>query len=303
MPRTQIPTGSGGNRRVVEHNLYDLRNFIATTGNIWFVDSGAASGGNGLSPEGAVLTLDAGNNLATASNGDIVYVAEGHAENITGAAGLAADVAGVTFQGLGFGRARPVITFTTAIGAQITVSAANVTFRNLVFDLTGFDAITAAFSITGADCLFEDCEFITNSATAGVVLGILTAATATRLKVKRCQFLGAETNTGTTTTAHIKHEVGDDAEISDCFFTGKMTQAILNVTASVLRLRLLRNYIHTYTGTVAWTLSTTCTGFASDNRVCVASGTTPFTGAALSYSGNRYTTEGNGPTGGTADAL
>ena len=111
MPRTKI---GGGGTRTLEHNLYDLRHRFPTTGNIWFVDSGAASGGNGLSPEGAVLTIDAAINLATAANGDIIVVMEGHAETIAGAAGVAQDVAGLTIVGLGRGRNRPVITFATA---------------------------------------------------------------------------------------------------------------------------------------------------------------------------------------------
>ena len=300
MPRTQIKA-VGPNNRIAEHNLYDLRNLIPTTGNIWIVDSGAASGGNGLSPEGAVTTADAGNNLCTASNGDVVYLAEGHAENITASATLTADTAGVTFQGLGFGRLRPTLTW-TATASQIVVSGANVTFRNIVFDLTGIDAVVAAFSITGVDCLFEDCEFITNTATAGCVLGILTAATATRFRVNRCRFIGTFANSGTTTTAQIKHEVGIDFAIENSYFCGKMTQAILNATTITNGL-IRNNDFHIGTGTVAITMETSSAGLIAFNRACVASGTAPYAGAAMSYTQNHYTTEGNGPTAGTADAI
>jgi hypothetical protein len=149
---------------------------------------------------------------------------------------------------------------------------------------------------------FEDCEFITNSATAGCVLGILTAATANRLTIRRCRFVGAFTNTGTTTTAQVKHEVGSDLLIEDCFFCGKMTQAILNATTITSGL-IRRNDFHIGTGTVAITMETSSTGLAAFNRACVASGTAAYAGPAWSWTQNHYTTEGNGPTSGTADAI
>lgn len=233
---------------------------------------------------------------------DLCVMMAEHTEAIVGAAGLTFNVNGVRYIGLGHGRARPKFTWGTSTAAQVLITGGNTLFKNLVFDFTGIDAIVAAMLISAADVTFEDCEFITNSATAGCVLGVLTAATADRLTFRRCNFIGAQTNSGTTTTAQIKHEVGADLRIEDCLFTGKMTQAILNAT-TVLRARISRNYIHTYTGTLGFSFETSSTGLAADNRICVASGTTPVAGAALSYSGNRYTTEANGPTGGTADAF
>lgn len=261
-----------------------------------------SSSNDGLSYVSPKATIIQSQTLATASTGDRVHVMPGHTETITGAAGMTFSKAGVWYLGEGLGRNRPTITFSTAIGAQLIVSGANVRFTNFVFDFTGFDAITAAISVTGADVAFEDCEFIVNSASAGCVLGILTAATATRFRLSRNRFIGAFTNSGTTVTACVKHEVGTDYVFEDNYFVGKMTQAILNATTITNGL-IARNYFHIGTGTVALTMETSSAGFVTDNRICVASGTTPVVGAAMSYSGNRYTTEGNGPTGGTADAI
>lgn len=273
-----------------------------SSGNHYFASSvtGAASGG--YLPDGASTTLLLAAALATTAKDDVVNLLPGHAEDIVGAAGITFDKAGLTVQGWGNGRARPTLTFKTSTAAQIIVSAANVTFRNIVFDLTGIDAIVAAISVTGADVAFEDCEFITNVAAAGVVLGILTAATATRFRVERCRFVGTFTNSGTTTTAQIKHEVGADYVIKGNYFVGKMTQAILNAT-TVTNGLIADNYFHIGTGTVALTMETASAGLVANNRICVASGTTPVVGAAMSYTKNSYTTEGNGPTGGTADAI
>ena len=215
MPRTLL-NPAGGNKRTLEHNLYDLRMRFPTTGNIWFVDSGAASGGNGLSPEGAVTTIDAAVNLATANNGDLIIVMEGHAETIAGAAGVAQDVAGLTIVGLGRGRNRPVITFITADAASWDISAANSYVGNLVL-VNARDGQTAMVNISAADCVIEDCEIQTGDATTQAVVGILTTAAADRLRIERCHFHGLVT---AGTTSQISIVGGDSIVIKDCFLFG-----------------------------------------------------------------------------------
>lgn len=271
------------------------------TGNELYCHTDGTTTGPGFTPENAYSTLITAMGGATASNGDVVYVLPGHTESVVGAAGMTFSKAGVRYQGLGIGRNRPTITFSTDTAAQIIVSGANITFSNMVFDFTGIDAIVAAISVTGADVSFEDCEFITNSATAGVVLGILTAATAARLRIERCRFIGPATNSGTTTTACIKHEVGVDYIIKDCYFTGKMTQAILNATA-VLRGLIDSNRFVIATGTVAITMHASSTPFIVNNRINVPSGTTPITAAAGFVAGNIYSAAA-GVTAGTAATI
>lgn len=268
-------------------------------GNVLYADSvSGSSSGTGFSPESATATLIQAQTAATASNGDVVYIAPAHAESVIAAAGMTFSKAGVRYEGLGLGYNRPVITFSTSTAAQLIVSGANITFRNIIFDFTGIDAIVAAISVTGADVAFEDCEFITNAAAAGVILGILTAATATRFRVERCRFIGPATNSGTTTTACIKHEVGVDYVIKDCYFTGKMTQAILNATA-VLRGLIDSNRFVIATGTVAITMHASSTPFIVNNRINVPSGTAPITAAAGFVAGNVYSAAA-GVTAGTA---
>lgn len=257
----------------------------------------------GPDPDGRLryaATITAALALCTASAGDVIYALPGHTETITGAAGIAANVAGVSIIGLGEGSLRPTISFTTAIGAQMTVTAAQVTFQNMIFTC-GFDAITAMISVTGAYVSFLDCEFNTNSGTVGTVLGILTAATATGLRVERCRFLGPATNTGTTTTAQIKHEVGVDYVIKDNYFTGKMTQAILNAT-TVLRGLIDNNRFVVATGTLAISVAAASTPFITNNRINVPSGTTPITAAAGFVAGNVYSAA-VGVTAGTASTF
>jgi hypothetical protein len=246
-------------------------------------------------------TLIQAQSLAVADAGDTVFVAPGHAESIIAAAGMTFSKAGVTYQGLGQGEKRPKITFSTSTAAQMIVSGANITFRNFIFDLSGIDAIVAAISVTGADVAFENCDFVICNGTAGVVLGILTAATAARFRIEKCRFVGPAASTGTTTTACIKHEVGVDYVIRDCYFTGKMTQAILNQTA-VLRGLIDSNRFVIATGTVAITMHASSTPFIVNNRINVPSGTTPIVAAAGFVAGNVYSAAA-GVTAGTASTI
>lgn len=235
-----------------------------------------------------------------ADRGDVIYVLPGHTASITTAAAIALSVAGVRVVGLGTGRKRPTLTWSSSTAAQITVTGANTSFENIVFDLTGVSAVVAAFSVTAADVSFLDCEFIISTGTNAPVLGILTAATAARFRVERCRFLGPATSTDTV-TACIKHEVGIDYVIRNNEFTGKMTQAILNATA-VLGGLIDGNRFVIATGTKAIAMHASSTPFVVNNRINVPSGTAPVVSAAGFMAGNVYSAAA-GVTAGTASTF
>lgn len=286
----------------------------AAIGRTFYVNNAASNEGDtlggGTGWHNPLASIGYALSQCVANRGDVIYVGPGHAETITGAAGANAAtaitaVAGVRIIGVGTGRKRPTLTW-SATDSQIICGGANMTWENFVFNVAGIDAVVAAFSVTGADVSFLDCEFIISTSAIACVLVILSAATAARLVVKRCKFLGVMTTTGGTAgagnTACIKHEVGIDFEISDNWFQGKMTQAILNATTIIGGL-IARNMIHVGTGTAAITMAAGSTAMIAENRMVVASGTDPAGATACSFTGNRYTTAGNGPTGGTADAI
>lgn len=222
----------------------------------------------------------------TDGNGDTIYVAPGYTETISTAAGLTIAKSGVSIIGLGQGSLRPTITSATAVAASIDITASNVTLQNIIITC-GIDNQTAMVNVTGTDVSFLDCRINTNNATIGAALGILTAATATNLVVDRCWFHGPATNSGTTTTAQIKHEVGTDYKIQNSYFTGKVTQNILN-TATVLRGLIHNNLFVTYTGTKAIAMAAASTPFITNNRINVPSGTTPVVADAGFVAGNAY---------------
>lgn len=272
---------------------------VVSFGNIWFVSSGTGSdtANNGKSVSQPFATLDAADTAATASNNDVIYVLPGHSETLTAAAQTSLSKAGVTVIGLGVGRNRPIFNYTTSAAASFDVSGANYTLINLVFNPTGVSAVTAAVNVTSADVSFLDCEMQISTGTNACVLGILTAATATRLRVERCRFLGPATSTQTCTAA-IQHEAGIDYIIRNCEFKGKLTQAILNV-ATVLGGLVDGNRAVIATGTLFATFAAASTPFIVNNRINVPSGTTPITAAAGFVAGNVYSAAA-GVTAGTA---
>jgi hypothetical protein len=246
------------------------------------------------------LTAALANASVVADRGDVIYLLPGYTQTITAAAGVSITKSGLTIKGLGNGTLRPTFTFTTATAASFDISAANTLIKNVIFT-TGINSQAAITNVTGAYVAFEDCEFNTNSGTVGAVTGILTAATATGLRVENCRFVGPATNSGTTTTAQIKHESGTDYIIRNNYFTGKMTQAIVNV-ATILRGLIDSNRFVVATGTSAITMAAASTPFITNNRMNVASGTAPVTSAAGFMAGNTYSAAA-GVTAGTASTF
>ena len=232
-----------------------------------------------------------------ANRGDTILVAPNHTETITTAGGSTINVAGVTIVGLGSGTLTPTITFTTAVAASFNITATGISISNINFTC-GINSQTAMVNVTATDVKFTNCIFTTNTATVGAVLGILSGATSDRLSVNNCRFVGPAINAGTTTTAQIQYESAVDVVIQNSYFTGKMTQSILN-TATVLRGLIFNNNFVVGTGTVAITVAAASTPFISSNNINVPSGTTPIVAAAGFVANNRYSAAA-GVTAGTA---
>jgi hypothetical protein len=290
MPKThfQIVQGSTEFGDMLSKYLYG-----APVGNVFFVNSvtGVDSVGAGLTPDGPVATLDYAIGLCTANNGDHIIVMPGHTETIIAAAGVAADVAGITIIGMGYGRKRPVINYTTAVGASLDVTAANVRIENLVFTPIGFDAITAAINVSAADCQIVNCEFELANATNQAVLGILTTAAANRLLVQNCHFHGTS-DAGT--TAAICIVGGTDIRLENNIFIGAYSSgvgAIQQITTTTVNAIVKDNIIQNLTAsnTKAMVFTASSTGQIAGNQMQILSGTAPITGAAMSWVGrNAY---------------
>lgn len=115
------------------------------------------SDGNRGTFESPFSTLDYAIGQCTASRGDIIFIKPGHAETISTATAVAADVAGVAIIGLGTGSLRPTFTFDTATTATIGVTAADIAFKNIIFT-ANFADIVSVFTLTTAKYFtVEDC--------------------------------------------------------------------------------------------------------------------------------------------------
>lgn len=272
------------------------------SGNVRFVHSGGSATGPGFSPETAYSTIDAAISASAADNDDVVVVLPDHTESVTGAAGIAQDVAGVRVIGLGVGRNRPRVTFTTAAAASWDVSAARCSIENVVL-VNGIDSQTAMVNVSAADCVIKDCEFQTGDASTQAALGVLTTAAASRLVVEGNHFHGTS-DAGT--TAQVRVVGGDAAVIKNNILCGACatTGNISNITTAATNLQIVGNLILNQTAdgnNKAIVLDGSTTGLIADNRMAVIDSTSPapVTAAGAYVSGNYFT----GAAGVTASTL
>lgn len=127
------------------------------TGNVFYVDSavGTDGAGYGSTPDAPLATIDYAIGLCTASQGDVILVLPGHAEDV--AAAITCDIAGVKIIGLGESNDRPALTGADVLDA-ITVTADDVTIENLRFP-TPSAAVTALINVAAANCKVRKCVF------------------------------------------------------------------------------------------------------------------------------------------------
>lgn len=235
-----------------------------TTGNTYFVHSGTGSSGNsGLTQYEALATIDQAINKCTANKGDVILVMPGHAETVSAAGGIDADVAGITILGLGNGENRPVITFATSTAADIDIDAANIRIANLVFK-NDIDDQAIVVDVNAAGFTLEDCEFLEGSAKQfliGVDIG------EDRCTIRRCYFksVAAGANSAIKISA-----AKDRITIEDCEVFGDFADACIhNPTATVATRLSIRNNILTnlQSGDHAIELVSACTGVIFRNVV------------------------------------
>lgn len=202
-------------------------------GAIFFVDSSHAaaanSDGGGRSPDAPLATIDYAIGLCTANKGDVIYVMPGHAEAIAAAAGIDADVAGISIIGLGKGSLKPTITMGTATTATFRINAANVTVRNLRF-VNDIDSLVKVINVNESYATIEDCDFVTSS-TKEALSFINLATTFDYLAVRRCRFEQPTDPAGTDGGADTGAIFLVDSEyvlVEDCWFSGNFETAFIH---------------------------------------------------------------------------
>lgn len=275
MARTALTTNRSvaGNPTIEDSSL--------TTGSRFFVHSSGtnstAISTQGTNQDEPFATLDYAIGQCTANKNDWIYIMPGHAETLSGAAAIAADVAGITILGLGNGTNRPTFTFGST-DCTIAVTAANVTFKNIRVTC-GIDEVVKLFNITGTDCTLDGVDY-SETTTFQAIQFLLTTAAADRICVKNCYHYQ-----GTAPAANSKwlELVGvDDCRIlGNCFhLTLANNAACVTISGStaLVRGQIARNTITQLGGTNQLSgilLVDASTTHVHDNRVAVGSTALP----------------------------
>lgn len=216
MSLTKYPNG------VSSFGIPVLGGVPAGVGVYFFVDSGIGSDGNtGKEPAKALATLAKAVSLATASNGDVIYVMEGHAENYTTTVTI--NKAGIRIIGLGSGGARPTFSFTNAAG-KITVSSNNVEMYNLIFK-AAVTAVANPINVTGDDFVMSNCQFTYTTAATDDFMRAVNLSTADRAKIFNTEFLAPNAAVGY--GAAIRICDSDFTEVRNCKFLGNFGTAFV----------------------------------------------------------------------------
>lgn len=277
------------------------QNFVETTGRFFLVGKSSLAGLQEVQgmypasyPDGSPTvfsTVKLALAACLANRGDVILVMPGHTENIANATDLAINVAGVTIIGLGSGNLRPVFTFTTAVTANIPITAANTQLCNVILDgANGFDNVTSMVTVTAAGVSIRKCSFVTAGASAQAAIGITTSAAATGFTFDSNNVVGS-TDAGSTNFLQIVG--GDDMSITNNFFYGAYTTSlgpINQITTAGLRMNISGNTLinATASSTKAIVLVAGSTGMISNNRIGILNGTAPITAAGAFVGGNYY---------------
>jgi len=208
------------------------------------VDGGGDATGN-RPGDGSYLrpfaTIDYAIGRCTASRGDIVAVMPGYTQNLTAAADIALDVAGVAVVGLGAGTLRPQLSYPTTADGTFAVSAANCAVIGLDF-ISNFSDVTTLVTVAaaGLGTSFENCTF--TETTPGNDLNYKAAVTLTTLAHDQsfidCKFSANDV----LMASFITGVVHDRLYIENCSFFQNAAQTTLtalvvgsDVTSGVIR--------------------------------------------------------------------
>ena len=263
----------------------------ATSGSVFFVHSVTGSNGNsGATPVKPFATVVYALTRCTAAKGDTIICMPGHTEAVVAAGTITVSKSGVRIIGLGTGRQKPVITYTTAAAASVDVTAASVLLQNMAFVATGIDAVTAAINVSAADVIIRGCELELASAAGQAVLGVLTTAAADRLWLDQNHIHGSD-DAGT--VAAVRIVGGDSIQVTNNVMIGAYTTTlggIDNVTTALSNAVVNGNTIinKTAASSKAMVFVATSTLVFANNRLGVLSGVAPVTAAAGTNGGGNY---------------
>lgn len=248
-------------------------NVPLTGGNYWFVNSTTGnSGGPGTIQSPYTKISQA---VAVAFANDVIICLPTHAESISSSTALTMSVAGVQVVGWGTGSSRPTITIDTANTATINVSAASVSFTNMIF-VANFLSIAACFTVASAkyfkvdQCLIYDTSSVLNFLNIVKTTGGANTADGLTFTNNQVINLGVTSNNTTLLVANttdsltlynsfMKWAVQNDKAIGIIVTTGVLTNLICGYNKSY------RPNTTTAGGSLITVTGTTSTGWVFNN--------------------------------------
>jgi hypothetical protein len=270
--------------------VFTVVNESFTTGNVWYVDSGATtaadSAAHGKNPDEPFATLDYAIGKCTASNGDIIYVMPGHTESIVGASTLTLDVAGVKIVGLGSGLTIPTFTYTTDAAATFNITAANCHVENLYLYANYTGGVTVGVTVgASADGLVLKNIIMEESAnTTEFLIGISVAEACHHVTIDGLQYYGVA---GGSCSQCIQFVGASNYSIvQNCRIYGDFSGAVVDALgAKSLFITIRDNMIVNVDTSAGLSISaeSTTTGIQAKNSILGAYDTATPAGAAMAY--------------------
>ncbi len=236
---------------------------VMTTGNVFFVDSGAGlrsdDANAGKDPTTPFATLDFAIGQCTANNGDIIFVMPGHAEDIP-VTDVVMDVAGVSVLGLGHGNNRP--TFTLAVGgSRFDMTAASTRLSNVIIS-PGADNVTIAIVMSGNAIELDNIETTTHATNEFLITVQLTGDNCIIRDCVMNSLDGAGAATG------IRLNGCDRILITRNLIQGDFsTGAIENITGAALQAIITHNVVTNQSTSGTITMIGTATGVIAYNSL------------------------------------
>lgn len=275
--------------------MFAVVNQAVTTGSIFFVNSvtGTNGAGYGQNPDAPVATIDYAVGLCTASKGDIIYVMEGHAEDIVAATSLVVDVAGVRIVGLGTGRLRPTLTFKTLATATISVTAANCSLENLVMVSAFTNGVTVGITVAATATSFRliNCVMEESLNTQEFLTGISVGAAAHYLVIDGLEFYGVAG--GTDVSAIVLEGGSNFHRIVNCTIYGDFSGAAIDASAATASTYVTQSFNTIFNTDTTAALGiknhATTTGMVCYNNFFLPKNDVGPTGAAMGFVENLVT--------------
>lgn len=225
--------------------LADSLRRVHKSSKVIYVDSNTGNNNyNGLRIESPVATIAQAVSLATASQGDQIFVLPNHAETVTSA--ISMSKADVSITGFELGNKRPVITVNGAVDL-FDISGAGCSLSGLDLTIVTTDAATALVNVSGAKVKLSNLKMIPSATAVNVVDCITLASGANDILIDGVQIY----NTTVAVNSFLSIEAAvARMKMTNCHFFGDAATAGIIDGATATQIFWQNNYV----GTVGTTI-------------------------------------------------